>query len=145
MSRDFSKMLNRSTPLAPKSEEEIAQRLDTPNGAPPEGAPQASPENREAHEELEPSEWDIFVPVREKPHRSDGSVLVQYEVRDLGEGQGAVPIYTTSEGLQEALGRFQPMVKVDVIEFLHQLQGRVPVVVNPTLQEGITRRTEELD
>jgi hypothetical protein len=153
MSNDFSGMLNRSTPFAPTSEEEISKRLETSNDTQRERTPlpqsQAAPEIEEArhlHDEIEAHKLDVFVPVREMPHRNDGPVLVQYEVREFGEGQGAVAIYTTPEGLYEALGQFQPMVKVDVIEFLRQIQGRVPVLVNPILQEGIARRRgEELD
>jgi hypothetical protein len=144
-------MLNRSTPFAPTSEKEIAQRLETPGRGQSESAAtrpsEPPPERHTTHddiqEETERAKWEVYVPVSEKPHRNDEPVVVEYEVRETEEGRGAVLIYTSPEILQEKLGRFQPMVKVDIIELLNHLRGRVPVVVNPTLKDGIQRRQAE--
>jgi hypothetical protein len=146
MSGEFSGMLNRSTPFAPTSDEEVSKRLESKridqqeSSTSFESARETGAAYELARKGTELDRWDVFVPVREKPHRDDGPVVVQYEVRDMGEGRGAVLIYTTPEVLMAELGEFQPMVKVDVIELLRRVRGQVPVVVNPILGSGIQKR-----
>ncbi|MFF5260538.1 hypothetical protein ACFY4C_16470 [Actinomadura viridis] len=147
----LTKLINESTPLAPTTKREVSERLEVLHREqakskpplPPEPQPQPQPETDSSGRGTTPEgelEYEVYVPVLEKPHRNDGPVVVEYEVRELEEGRGAVPIYTTPEGLFAELGPHQPMVKVDIIDLLRYIQGRVPVVVDPTLKAGIQRR-----
>ncbi|MFC5749364.1 SseB family protein [Actinomadura rugatobispora] len=153
MSRDLGGMLNRSTPFAPTSEDEISKRLESPRPGQAADAktrpstlpPESQTTHDDVQEESETAKWEVYVPVAEKPHRDDGPVVVEYEVRETEQGSGAVLVYTSPEILQGELGQFQPMVKVDIIELLHHIHGQVPVVVNPTLKSGVQRRQAEED
>ncbi|GAA3928342.1 hypothetical protein GCM10023085_06900 [Actinomadura viridis] len=143
----LTKLINESTPLAPTTKKEVSERLEVlhreqARGKPPlpsEPQPETDSSGRDTTPE-DRSEYKVYVPVLEKPHRNDGPVVVEYEVRELEKGRGAVPIYTTPEGLFDELGPYQPMVKVNIFDLLRYIQGRVPVVVDPILKAGIQKR-----
>ncbi|GAA2149733.1 hypothetical protein GCM10009727_53450 [Actinomadura napierensis] len=76
---------------------------------------------------------DVFVPIGSDETTQAGDQEVYYEVRSLSGGGPVLPIYTSESILSTTLGEEQRFAQTDIIELLRQVEGRVPLVVNPVL------------
>lgn len=91
----------------------------------------------ESHEAVA---W-VYVPTC--PSRESGPQAVEFELRQLPDGTDALPVFTDPELLVERFGAFQPQEKVAVLDLLVQVSAaKVPVVVNPVLDEEAPRWSE---
>lgn len=125
----------------------IAARTPSPS---PRIEPDETREGNPAGDSGEPAAESapahVYVPTRPYQDKATpGPQEVSFELRRLGDGSAGLAIYTELAHLVAQLGDFQPWVKVSVLELIVQLSRlteRVPVAVNPVLEEGASRWTE---
>lgn len=126
--------------------------MSSPNPYPPPGASPPSPEEAS---EIEPSVREafearrkltegvayVYVPTHpSRPTEGDGPRQVQFELRQLPDGTGGLPVFTEPELLVAQLGEFQPWEKIPVLELLIQVSAaKISVVVNPVVQQDVER------
>jgi hypothetical protein len=81
----------------------------------------------------------VYVPTC--PSRAAESA--EFELRQLPDGTGALPVFTDPDLLAERFGEFQPREKVAVLDLLVQVSAaKVSVVVNPVLDDEAPRWSE---
>lgn len=85
----------------------------------------------------------VYVPVQ--PPRNPNAVpeAVTFELRSIN-GEPGLAIYTTQDRLIAELGEHQPYTRIPVLHLLVQLAHQtLPIAVDPTLQPGTERWTEQ--
>jgi hypothetical protein len=85
----------------------------------------------------------VYVPTRPSmASEGTGPRKVEFELRQLPDGTAALPVFNEQELLTQQLGEYQPRERIAVLELLIQVSAaRVPVVVNPVVQENVDRWT----
>lgn len=84
----------------------------------------------------------VYAPAHPDPRR--GGRSVEFEVRVLSDGTRALPVFTTSERLVEALGLAQPwaLLPLRAVRALMGLADVPQVLVDPNLGAEVWRWTE---
>ncbi|MCO6006776.1 hypothetical protein NE236_17460 [Actinoallomurus purpureus] len=85
----------------------------------------------------------VYVPTTPSVRvQGDGPRQVEFELRQLADDTGALPVFTDPNLLVAQLGEFQPYEKIPVLELLIQVSAaQVRVIVNPVVQEDAERWT----
>jgi hypothetical protein len=83
----------------------------------------------------------VYVPTHPCLESDEGPA--EFELRQLPDGTGALPVFTDPELLVERFGAFQPQEKVAVLDLLVQVStAKVSVIVNPVLDDEAPRWSE---
>lgn len=129
-------LLNESTPTAPSTYKEVAERLHLTDPAKAQqmsGQQTADTSQTDVRNAGHEEALEIFVPVAAAEDTTPGEQEVRYEVRQLPNGNPVLPIYTSESLLANSLGDEQSYARIEIIRLLKQIGGRVPLVVNPVL------------
>ncbi|GAB2865115.1 hypothetical protein GCM10027176_78590 [Actinoallomurus bryophytorum] len=124
--------------------------MSSPYQYPSSGADQTGPgpdtdrslaEAVEARRRLTEGVAYVYVPTQPATETT-GPRQVNFELRRLEDGTAGLPVFTELELLVAQLGEFQPWERIAVLELLIQISAaRIPVVVNPVVQDGADRWT----
>jgi hypothetical protein len=155
MNPDFGGLLNKSTPFAPTSEEEISERLAGINTGQPANEEKVaqgtvagpadlggtgSQRTGESEKLNRAGLSTAFVPTTREVTPGE---LPEYELRVMEDGTAGLAVFTSIERLRESLGESQHCTEASLLELLYLVGNRrIGVALNPRLDPQLAPKTE---